>query len=125
MKYAAIVLIAVIIAVGFLGLPMLLSGEHHHGCPLMQVHAVLCESTVVEHQALWHVLLATILLLLAALGRYDYGTVTRLQEKRIDRPLRHIDIPLLMRELYASGILNRKEAPYAHCSQSYSVVSTL
>ncbi len=108
LTYATLIVFTAVIT---LGLPLLLSGtEHHHGCPLMQAQQVICQSSVIEHVSIWHALIGAILSLLSAVFlTFAYAAFVPLRSPSRQR-LRHVaPRPTLMQELYAAGILNRRE----------------
>jgi len=109
------VLFGIFAFVTLFGLPALLSHDDHHvGCPLLMAQEVMCESTILEHFSIWQAMLATIVVLIGFFIATLYPLRHAKDFARERFRLRWTGIssrrPTLMQELYASGILNRKES---------------
>ena len=114
-------LLVVVVIVALLGMPLVLAGPMHHemGCPFMSGQAALCVTSILEHIKHWQTAFAAVLFeifTLCALALFLQRPLLGmlLAPERIrwrahtDSPAR----PTLLQELYARGILNRKEDFY-------------
>ncbi len=122
-QYLASVLIGSFVAVMIFGLPALLSGYHHDGCPLLTAQTVLCESTALEHFSLWQIIFAALTIFALAIGMHQsqvgrlYFTRTSHSRRVPKDPPR----PTLLQILYARGIHNRKEPMHSSDSLIHSL----
>ncbi|HEY4488430.1 MAG TPA: hypothetical protein VJB97_02845 [Candidatus Paceibacterota bacterium] len=108
-------LVVALVLIAALGVPLVF-GSHDAGCPLMPGQDVMCALGTLEYLRHWQVAFSAVLvaLFVAALISHFSGSTYSLQrprafrlEYRRQRPRR----PTLLQELYADGILNRKEGP--------------
>ena len=122
-QYFASVLIGTFVAVMLFGLPALLSGDHHDGCPLSTAQAVMCESTALEHFSLWQIIFAALTIFALAIGvhRSQVGRLYAIRTVHLRRILKDPPRPTLMQTLYARGIHNRKVPMHSSDSLIHSL----
>lgn len=118
-RYAAAIVLGVFIFVTLFGLPTLLAHtDNHVGCPLQGAQTVMCESTILEHFSQWQSMFVSILSLFALLLGFACVMTREVRlalaaDKRVAvRTLSRLSTrQTVLQELFARGILNRKE-PY-------------
>ena len=116
-RFIALATVVIFVFVALFGLSLLLSHSGHHaGCPLMAAEEVMCESTIFEHVSIWQALFVSIVntlltLILTVFVSWKIETPKLEFEHVRLRCISRAPRPTLLQELYAQGILNRKE-PY-------------
>lgn len=114
-------LLGLIVMAAVFGLPLMLSSPMHHemGCPFTPAQAAICATSVLEHVKHWQVAFASIFINLLVIASLAFVAARQwnfaheaLQNSAWAKVRDHVpDRPTLLQELYADGILNRKE-PY-------------
>lgn len=112
-----ITIVLVILFISLFGMPLMLSGHVHHVlCPFLPDATLVCPFSTLVHMTHWQSAFAAILLELVALGALAFLLtfhrapipIPRMQSSF--RPLRSAPArPTLFQELFARGILHRKE----------------
>ncbi len=113
-------LLVIIVIVALLGMPLFLASPMHHemGCPFTSGQVAICATNFLEHITHWQTAFATVLgeiLLIAALALvalYQWRVIVlpELNFARVRARRRTPARPTLLQELFARGILNRKES---------------